>query len=100
VAVGCVVQFDAKLDAVLLESDQAELVAANCDCAAVLAKMFRKESALSSTAEAIALAGTLLSGVAAVQATLGTAEDEITRYRSARQWPNPLELRIAPLSVR
>ncbi len=39
-AVGCVVQLDAKLDAALLESDQAELVAANCDCAAVLAKMF------------------------------------------------------------
>ncbi len=39
-AKGCVVQLDDKLGAVLLESDQAELLAANCDCAAVLAKMF------------------------------------------------------------
>jgi hypothetical protein len=75
----CVVQLAAMFEPTLLAAERTGLASANCGCAAALAKMFWKESALAFSAEFGVPADGPLSGVAAVQAKLGGAEDEITR---------------------
>jgi hypothetical protein len=57
---------------------------------AALAKIFRKELALPAHSEGVPFACAPLSGVAMAQPEFGRADDEITRYATAIEWPNHL----------